>query len=130
MSSLKRVLAENLICDRATPPFDRATMDGIAVCWDKDIKNKKFTLLGELQAGEDFSFKFRKEKIQKGQAVQIMTGASALPKGCNQVIPVENLVFVENSINKEVFFKEEPKNQFLPKKEKTLFKKNYLKNSV
>ena len=115
VSSLKRVLAENLICDRATPPFDRATMDGIAVCWDKDIKNKKFTLLGELQAGEDFSFKFRKEKIQKGQAVQIMTGA-ALPKGCNQVIPVENLVFVENSINKEVFFKEEPKNQFFAKK--------------
>ena len=31
-SSLKRVLAENLICDRDTPPFDRATMDGIAVC--------------------------------------------------------------------------------------------------
>ena len=25
VSSLKRVLAENLICDRATPPFDRAT---------------------------------------------------------------------------------------------------------
>ena len=35
-SSLKRVLAENLICDRDTPPFDRATMDGIAVCWDEE----------------------------------------------------------------------------------------------
>ena len=44
-----------------------------------------------------------------------MTGA-AFPKGCNQVNPVENLVFVENSINKEVFFKEEPKNQFFAKK--------------
>ena len=39
-SSLKRVLAENLICDRDTPPFDRATMDGIAVCLRKEIANK------------------------------------------------------------------------------------------
>ncbi len=106
-SSLKRVLAENLICDRDTPPFDRATMDGIAVCWDKDKKNKRFALLGELQAGDDFSLKFGKDKIQKNQAVQIMTGA-AIPKGCNQVIPIENLVFEK----KEVFFKETPSLKF------------------
>ena len=130
VSSLKRVLAENLICDRDVPPFDRSTMDGIAVYWDKDTKNKKFTLLGELQAGEDFSSKFAhcdlmEHKIQKGQAVQIMTGA-ALPKGCNQVIPVENLVFVENAINKEVFFKEEPKNQFFAKKGEDAKKGDFL----
>ena len=116
VSSLKRVLAENLICDRDTPPFDRATMDGIAVCWDKNKNNKRFTLLGELQAGDDFARKFAHcnlidNKIKKGQAVQIMTGA-ALPKGCNQVIPVENLVFE----NKEVFLKEKPNNQFFAKK--------------
>ena len=115
-SSLKRVLAENLICDRDTPPFDRATMDGIAVCWDENENNKRFTLLGELQAGDDFARKFAHcnlidNKIKKGQAVQIMTGA-ALPKGCNQVIPVENLVFE----NKEVFLKEKPNNQFFAKK--------------
>ena len=110
-SSLKRVLAENLICDRDTPP-----MDGIAVCWDENEDNKQFTLLGELQAGDDFARKFAHcnlidNKIKKGQAVQIMTGA-ALPKGCNQVIPVENLVFE----NKEVFLKEKPNNQFFAKK--------------
>ena len=44
VSSLKRVLAENLICDRDTPPFDRATMDGIAVCWDKEIKTTSDSL--------------------------------------------------------------------------------------
>ena len=73
-------------------------------------------MLGELQAGDDFARKFAHcnlidNKIKKGQAVQIMTGA-ALPKGCNQVIPVENLVFE----NKEVFLKEKPNNQFFAKK--------------
>ena len=73
------------------------------------VDSQKKTLLSsfeELQAGDDFARKFAHcnlidNKIKKGQAVQIMTGA-ALPKGCNQVIPVENLVFE----NKEVFLKE------------------------
>jgi molybdopterin molybdotransferase len=84
-----RVLAEEIKAPRDIPPFRRATMDGIAVCV-KNLKiGEEFFIVGEIQAGEDFSKK-RAAALQKTEAVWIMTGA-ALPKEFQRVVPKECL---------------------------------------
>lgn len=118
-----RILAIDLIADRDSPPFNRSTMDGIAVNFQK--KRLGFNLLGELKAGEDFYQKFGIKKLAQDQAISIMTGA-ALAQGCNQVIPKENLVFEGN----KVFIKKLPTQKFFAKqgedatKNKLLLAKN------
>ena len=43
--SLGRVLAENIVADRDLPPFDRSTVDGIAICFSgHEGESKNFLL--------------------------------------------------------------------------------------
>ncbi|MGI4874790.1 MAG: molybdopterin molybdotransferase MoeA [Janthinobacterium lividum] len=83
-----RVLHQNVVADRDFPPYDRVTMDGIALNFDA------------LQAGQR---EFAIERTQlagaapqpladPGAAVEIMTGA-ALPPGTDTVIRYEDLDF-------------------------------------
>jgi len=78
------VLAEAVIAERDQPPFDRVTMDGIAIAssaWDKGTRS--FSYQHTQAAGA-------KETALRDDAscIEIMTGA-ALPDGCDCVIPVE-----------------------------------------
>ena len=78
------VLAEPVIAERDQPPFDRVTMDGIAIAssaWTKGIR--RFVLQHTQAAGA-------KESALEDErsCIEIMTGA-ALPAGCDCVIPVE-----------------------------------------
>lgn len=83
-----RVLAEQILAPRDFPPFDRATMDGIAVCEQKPIiAGQEFLIVGEIQAGDDFQ---KTKKLKKNEALWIMTGA-ALMGGATRVIPKESL---------------------------------------
>lgn len=84
--SLGRVLAEDIFADRPYPPFNRATMDGIAISFDA-FKNgiKAFQITSTVAAGQK-----PYELKNTHECVQIMTGA-ALPNSCDTVIPIEEI---------------------------------------
>lgn len=75
-----RVLAETVTAERDQPPFDRVTMDGIAVRY---ASQHAFGVAGTQFAGDPPLTLERDDT-----AIEIMTGA-ALPAGADTVIPVE-----------------------------------------
>lgn len=84
--SLGRILREPLSADRAFPPFDRVTMDGIAF---KGNGGSEYRLHGLHPAGAPIS-----GALPSGMCWQIMTGAS-LPLDCDTVVPYEEVEFSE-----------------------------------
>ncbi len=82
MSSVGKVLAEDIQSDINMPPFDKSAMDGYA-CRHQDIGNK-LTVIETIAAGY-----FPKKQIQKNECAKIMTGAP-VPKGADTVIMVEH----------------------------------------
>lgn len=85
-----RVLAEPLLADRDFPPFDRVTMDGIAIDFQSFATGQRtFPIEGVQTAGE------QQLTLQNPKScIEVMTGAS-LPKGTNTVIRYEDLT-IEN----------------------------------
>ena len=87
LSSLGRVLAQQVVADRDFPPFRRAVRDGYAVR-AADLAHLPVTLqvVGEIKAGaavEDVPL-----EIAPGQAAGIMTGAPG-PNGADAVVMIE-----------------------------------------
>ena len=81
-----RVLAEEIISDRDIPPFDRVTMDGIAIDYRSWINGQRqFPLEGVHGAGQP-----RISLGSAGNAIEVMTGA-VLPSGTDTVIRYEDL---------------------------------------
>lgn len=81
-----RVLAETVRADRDFPPFDRVTMDGIAIAfqhWENGIRT--FTVTGTQAAGEP-----QKRLEDPSKCFEVMTGA-VLPEGCDTVIRYEDV---------------------------------------
>jgi molybdopterin molybdotransferase len=83
-------LRENVYAERDQPPFDRVTMDGIAV--DSEALRRgavRFRIQGTQAAGSP------PLKLKSAEdAIEVMTGA-ILPIGSDCVIPVEQLEVVE-----------------------------------
>lgn len=81
-----RVLAEDVQAERDQPPFDRVTMDGIAIAFrDFAAGQRSFAVRGTQAAGaEPFAVEAAAE------CVEVMTGA-ALPRGTDTVVPVERV---------------------------------------
>lgn len=79
--ALGRWTAAPVRLDRDQPPFDRATMDGYAVCLGENVAT--FAVVGTVLAGSAWTG----GDLRPGQAVRIMTGAPA-PRGTT-VVPVE-----------------------------------------
>ena len=81
-----RVLAEDIGAERDQPPFDRVTMDGIAIAfheWENGRRN--FTVAGTQAAGAP------PLAIEApDQCIEVMTG-TVLPEGADTVIPVERV---------------------------------------
>jgi molybdopterin molybdotransferase len=93
-NSIGRVLAENILADRDMPPFDRVTMDGIAINYNAYKSGTRSFQIKEVQsAGEP-----AKDISDNAQCIEIMTGA-VLPPTTNTVIPYEDLA-IENRIAK------------------------------
>jgi molybdopterin molybdotransferase len=83
-------LRENIYAERDQPPFDRVTMDGIAIASDSAAHGlRSFRIQGTQAAGAP-ALKLER----KDCAIEVMTGAT-LPAGCDCVIPVENLDIVD-----------------------------------
>ncbi len=88
--SIGRVLKESWHTDRPLPPYDRVTMDGIAIAHqDFSDGKRKFSLEGVAAAGDS-----QKEKKEPGTCYEVMTGA-ILPLGCDTVIRYEDLTITE-----------------------------------
>ena len=77
------IMAEDITADRDYPLFDRAMMDGFAVCTND--AGCKVESLGEVAAGD----KLNKE-VKKGFCVAIMTGAPC-PPGTEAVVKIEDV---------------------------------------
>jgi len=81
-----RVLRSSIITDRELPPYDRVTMDGIAIRFE-DYKSgtKSFKIVGVAAAGSP------KQILQKHNAcLEVMTGA-IMPGGVDTVIRYEDV---------------------------------------
>lgn len=88
-----RYLAEDILAKRPQPPFDRVTMDGIAINtldWNVETQESGFTFQKTQFAGD------KPEILERGHCIEVMTGA-VLPLNADCVIPVENITLSENS---------------------------------
>jgi molybdopterin molybdotransferase len=84
--ALGRVLSENLQADRDLPPYNRVTMDGIAIKFESFEKgNRSFKMIGTQAAGDK-----PLEITNPDECVEIMTGA-ALASTTDTVIRYEDL---------------------------------------
>lgn len=101
-SSLNRVLAENILCDRDMPPFDRVTMDGIAIAFEQfSSQNKSFVIQDIQKAGDPI-----KSITDSKQCIEVMTGA-ILPKGVDTIIRYEDIIITDGraTINENIEIK-------------------------
>ncbi|MEM9836657.1 MAG: molybdopterin molybdenumtransferase MoeA, partial [Bacteroidota bacterium] len=81
-----RVLAEPVYVDRPQPPFDRVTMDGIAIHYPTYAEGQRFYPIERMQAAGAPPLPL----TNTNYCVEIMTGA-ALPPGVSTVIRYEDL---------------------------------------
>ncbi len=84
--ALGRVLAENIKADRDLPPFDRVTMDGIAVNYDAVADGISTFKIKATQAAGDEPVEIE----ENDECVEIMTGAM-LPASADTIIRYEDL---------------------------------------
>ncbi len=85
-NALGRVLAEDLRADREFPPFDRVTMDGVAIAYAAWQEGKReFRIAGMAPAGAP-----EETLSDNGSCLEVMTGA-LLPRNTDTVIRYEDL---------------------------------------
>lgn len=84
--SLGRVLAENMIADRDLPPFNRVTMDGIALSYKSIEKGIRSFKIKATQAAGDPPI----DICHPDECIEIMTGA-ALPESVDTIIRYEDI---------------------------------------
>ena len=81
-----RVLQQAVLAERDQPPFDRVTMDGVALQYDSLASgNRRFAIQGTQHAGD-----LVQTLTSADNAIEIMTG-SVLPAKSDCVIPVERI---------------------------------------
>ena len=83
---LGKILAEPIVADRDFPPFDRATMDGIALAFDSYQKGVANFRIESVQAAGEH----RKKLKSNVACIEIMTGAM-LPEGTDTIVPYEQI---------------------------------------
>ena len=79
-------LRENIYGERDQPPFDRVTMDGIAVDSERLRRGQTRFVIQAIQAAGAPALKLSRSD----HAIEVMTGA-VMPLGCDCVIPVEQI---------------------------------------
>ena len=96
--SLERVLAEDIKADRDFPAFDRATKDGIAICFDAAEGKQEIAVAGVVAAGTP-----QVSLSDKTTCLETMTGA-VVPQGADTVVMYEDVKIVDGiaSLQSEV----------------------------
>ncbi len=92
MQSQDRVLKETVVADRDFPPFDRVSMDGIAIKYESFESGTTHFNIEAIQAAGDPA----KTLNNTAGCIEVMTG-SVLPKNCDTVIRYEDLK-IENKV--------------------------------
>ncbi len=90
LESEGRILKENIVADRDFPPFDRVSMDGVALNVEAFSKGQRVFTIEGVQAAGSPELMLQNSK----NCIEAMTGA-ILPAGCNAVIKYE-LLAIEN----------------------------------
>jgi len=80
------VLRENIYAERDQPPFDRVTMDGIAVDSSTVRSGTRRLRIQATQAAGDPPLAL----TDHSACIEVMTGA-VIPSGCDSVVPVEQI---------------------------------------
>ena len=93
-NSLGRVLKENIYADRDFPPFNRVSMDGIAISHRVFEEGQRVYKVEGIQAAGSEQMTLSNTQ----NCIEVMTGA-VLPENANVVIPYEQTV-IENGIAK------------------------------
>lgn len=79
-----RVLRQTIVAERDQPPFDRVSMDGMAIRFEDLARGtRRFHVAGMQVAGAEPA-----ALDQRDGCIEVMTGA-VMPAGCDTVIPVE-----------------------------------------
>ena len=92
IKSLGRILKEEIVADRDFPPFNRVSMDGIAIDYSAfQNKQRSFKIEGIQAAGSE-----QLSMQNSSSCLEVMTGA-VLPLNCDTVIRYED-VTIENGI--------------------------------
>lgn len=86
-----RTLREMVLADRPFPPFDRVTMDGIAIYYDSYDRGQRIFGLEDVQAAG----MPRMQLANLADCMEVMTGA-VLPDLTDTVIPYEHLEITEH----------------------------------
>ncbi|MFZ6009412.1 MAG: molybdopterin molybdotransferase MoeA [Bacteroidota bacterium] len=81
-----KVLAENVVADRDFPPFNRVSMDGLALQYDIWKNGQREFQMEDIQAAGEPQKKLKDPR----HGIEIMTGA-ILPEGTDTVIRYEDL---------------------------------------
>ena len=92
LESLGRILKEDIKADRDFPPFNRVSMDGIAISYDTFAKGKIDFNIENIQAAGSKQIILKEDT----NCIEVMTGA-VLPQHTDTVIPYE-LVTLENGV--------------------------------
>ena len=87
-----RILKETIKADREMPPFDRVSMDGIAINFAAFEAGKRSFTIENIQAAGSEQLALN----QNENCLEAMTGAM-LPKGTDTIIPYE-LIRIDNGI--------------------------------
>ncbi|MCB0472326.1 MAG: molybdopterin molybdotransferase MoeA [Flavobacteriaceae bacterium] len=87
MNSLGRTLKEDIVADRDFPPFNRVSMDGIAINYTEFQKGKRHFTIEGIQAAGSEQLYLRSDE----NCLEVMTGAM-LPENTDSVIPYEQVI--------------------------------------
>jgi len=92
LTSLGRILKEDILADRDFPPFHRVSMDGIVIDFEKFKKGQRSFKIAGVQAagGKQLTLQDSKE------CIEVMTGA-VLPNKANTVIRYEDIT-IKNGV--------------------------------
>ncbi|MBI2419039.1 MAG: molybdopterin molybdotransferase MoeA [Ignavibacteriales bacterium] len=89
LSSVGRVLAEDIIADVDLPPFNNSAVDGYAVRFGQ---SREWNIVGEVSAGN-----YKQYSITDKDAVLITTG-SKMPDGTDTSIPIEIVDVMDDTL--------------------------------
>jgi len=94
INSVGRILKENIVADRDFPPFNRVSMDGIAINSEAFNNRQRTFKIEGVQAAGSAQLTLQ----NKQNCIEAMTGAM-LPNGCDVIIQYE-LLTIQNGFAK------------------------------
>lgn len=97
-----QILRQTIVAERDQPPFDRATMDGIAVASASLAPEQAFRIAGVQAAGQAIG------SLPDAQhCMETMTGA-VVPEGADTIVPVERINIEDNIATLEAGYAADP----------------------